>query len=65
MKTDEEYVQGEAEGDAQLAWELFEVTCLYTLRNTVDPVCTVQHVHLCMYCRETTCPASIQPFSEY
>jgi hypothetical protein len=26
MKTDEEYVQGEAEGDAQLAWELFEVS---------------------------------------
>ena len=24
-QTEEEYIQGEAEGDAQLAWELFEV----------------------------------------
>ena len=50
LQTEEEYVEGEAEGDAQLAWELFEVSTSRKARAC----CLVQTYSLC---------SSILPFS--
>lgn len=55
-KTDEQYIQGEAEEDAQLAWELFEVKC-YPLRECV----CVMYLFFLMYVR-TSCPFSMNSF---